>query len=91
MGMNMTQPQALLVQLDIQPDGEHFYGSSRDVPGLHVCGNTREEVCESAVAAIKFLFKHNRGVNVEVKPMADSFDSFAQPMAACDRFVALAA
>jgi hypothetical protein len=87
----MTQAQALVVEIEFQHVGDFVYASSRDVPGLHVCGGNRDEACESAVSAIKYLFKHNRGMKVDVRPAADDFESFAQPMQNCDRFIALAA
>lgn len=88
-GNVVTQAQALMVEVDIQKVGEQFYASSQDVPGLTVCGDTREQACESAVAAMKYLFKRNRGVDVEIMPAAEDFGSFSDPVESCDRFVAI--
>jgi hypothetical protein len=86
----MENDSALIVKIEVQEVGEHFYASSQDVPGLHVCGGTREQAYESAMAALPFLFKHNRGLNVRIVP-ARSANVAAAPYGSCDRLVALAA
>lgn len=83
---------AVMVKVDIQETAGMFYASSADVQGLHVCGETAEQACESTVKAIKFLFKHNHGLDVSVVPLRrGESEMMAPPPAVCDRFVALAA
>lgn len=87
----MTRAAALIVNVDAQDVDGMVYMRSPDVPGLHVCGATYEEACESAMTAIKYLFKMNVGQDVTVSPAAASMDQFAQPISRCQRFVAIAA
>lgn len=86
----MGKDSALIVKVDIQEVGDHFYASSGDVPGLHVCGNTRDEVSQSAVAAMIWLFKRNRGMNVRIVP-AHRANELVESSRQSDKFVALAA
>lgn len=76
------------VVVNIQPEGAYFVAHSVDVPGLHVWGESQEQVCERVMKAIKLLFKLNRHIDVEVYPSADP-DTFPEiPNAKdCNSFV----
>ena len=49
-----------------------LYLSSDDVPGLFLSGDDQEAVMHDLIPAIKALFKMNRGVDVDVYPVAPS-------------------
>lgn len=85
----MTQDAALLIRVHVREDAEHFYAASADLPGLHICGASREDLCASTIKAVKALFKYNRGMDVEVTPVAVDADSFPRMPMACvgDQFV----
>lgn len=85
----MTQDAALLIRVHVREDAEHFYAASTDLPGLHICAETREALCASTMKAVKALFKHNRGLDVDVLPVANSPESFPEMPMACvgDQFV----
>jgi hypothetical protein len=56
----------ICVRLKVVSSEGRIYISSDDVPGLYLWGTDPEEVFESVVPAIKELFKHNKGMDVEV-------------------------
>jgi predicted RNase H-like HicB family nuclease len=71
----MAHDAAMIVRITVRSEGDYFYAASQDLPGLHVCGSTEEEVCSSALAAVKALFKHNRNMDVRVVPLTDDIDT----------------
>ena len=85
----MTQDAALLVRVNVREDADCFYASSADLPGLHICATSTEDLCASTIKAVKALFKHNHNMAVEVLPVAATPDEFpVMPMAcAGDQFV----
>jgi hypothetical protein len=70
----MTQEAAMLVRITVRNEGGYFYAASPDLPGLHVCGETEEQVCESALTSVKVLFKRNRRLDVHVAPLTDDLE-----------------
>lgn len=86
----MTQDAAVLIRVNVREEPDYFYAASPDLPGLHVCGGTREQLCDSLIRALKALFKHNRNLDVQVLPVVPpESDDFPLMPAACfgDQFV----
>lgn len=83
----MTQETVALLRIKIRQEGEHYYAASDDLPGLHVGGFSAEQACESALRAVRVLFKANRGLDVDVFPVADDALMFPTPVSRCERFV----
>jgi hypothetical protein len=70
----MTGNAAIIVRVTMRESPEFWYATSPDLPGLHVCGETHEQVCGAIVKGVKALFKHNRKMDVEVLPITSSDD-----------------
>jgi predicted RNase H-like HicB family nuclease len=87
----MTANTALVIKVELKKEGGIFYASSVDLPGLHVCGYTEDETCESVIPAVVALLKHNRGMDVRVIPATNDLESFPRLGHHCNQFVALAA
>jgi hypothetical protein len=78
---------ALILHVNVRPDPSGvLYANSPDLVGLHVCGQTIEQVQERVVKAIKAIFRHSQRQNVEVFPVAESLESFA-PKHDADKFI----
>lgn len=78
---------AHVVKIAIHGDsGQGYYAHSADIPGLHVCGESLELTCGRIVKAIKAIFKHSRGMDVDVRPATLGLDDGA-PQEKCDHFV----
>ncbi len=45
-----------------------FCVSSDDVSGLYLAGDDEQRILDSVTPAINYLFKANRGLDVEVRP-----------------------
>lgn len=82
----MTRDAALIIRVSIRREAEHFYAHSDDLPGLHVGGESEEAVCASAARAVKALFKHNRGLDVEVTPLTNNVIDFPNRMTFANKF-----
>ena len=82
----MREEVAAIVAINVQEVDGYFYAASPDVPGLHVCGQTLEEMMDSAMLAVKELFKVNRKMDVRVAPVAD-MASFPDVTGPVDRLV----
>jgi predicted RNase H-like HicB family nuclease len=78
---------ACVIQLKIRSREGYFSIVSPDLPGLHVCGESTESALSSAVLAVKELFRRNRHIDVEVRPVASSIDSFPTVAPSFDRVV----
>lgn len=72
----MEDDTVLIININLRQRSGYFSASSPDLPGLHVCGETEDRIRESVVLGIKTLFKRNRGLDVSVRPIADSISSF---------------
>jgi len=83
----MTHEGALVLKVSVRQEGPVFYANSADLIGLHVCGDTLDIVCERVVKSVKAIFKHARGVDVEVLPTAQDFASFPSAKPTCEQFV----
>jgi hypothetical protein len=55
------------VRIKIERRGDCVYVSSEDVPGLWLWGKDPDQVLNNIAPAIKALYKHNRGIDVEVE------------------------
>ena len=77
---------ALMVKVDIRSEDGAFYATSPNVAGLHVYGETQEQACESAIKAVRALFKYNRGLDVDVAPVTADVQAFPA-VSRCDGFV----
>ena len=56
------------VRLSVRERHGRIFISSEDVPGLYLWGSDPDKVWQSVIPAIKSLFKHNEGREVEVSP-----------------------
>lgn len=85
----MTHNAALLIRVHVREKEDHFYAASTDLPGLHVCGRTREALNASMIKAVKALFRYNHAMDVDVTPVARDIDSFPEMAMAnvSDQFV----
>ena len=72
----MIEEAAAIVSIDVQEVDGFFYAASPDVPGLHVCGETVGEMMDSAILAVKELFRVNRHMDVKVMPVSADMASF---------------
>lgn len=75
------------VLVSVVPHGNYLIANSRDIPGLHVWGESEEQLCERVVHAIKTLYKANKGIDVQVFPRSDPDEFPALPDRACSSFV----
>lgn len=80
-----TQTPAFIIRVQVRPDAGRFFASSPDVPGLHVWGDSRDALCERVVQGIKFLFRMNRNIEVEVTPLSPA-EAFPMPAHLCNSF-----
>ncbi|MEW6332510.1 MAG: hypothetical protein AB1560_13715 [Pseudomonadota bacterium] len=55
------------VRIKIEHREGCIYVSSDDVPGLWLWGKNSDQVLNNISPAIKSLYKHNRGIDVEVE------------------------
>lgn len=78
----MTQDAVTIIQVNVREEMGMCYADSPDLLGLHICGKTREQTLETVMKAVKALFKHNRKVDVTVKPVTDaaSFPKIGGPV-----------
>lgn len=78
----MQEEVAAILSINVQEVDGYFYAASPDVPGMHVCAETAEEMMESAIQAVKTLFMVNRKMEVRVAPVADmaSFPDVTWPV-----------
>jgi hypothetical protein len=63
----MTDQTIETVRIKIEERERCVYVSSDDVPGLWLWGKDQNRVFNSITPAIKALYKHNRGIDVEVE------------------------
>lgn len=83
----MSAEASLVVRIELRNRGSYFSAKSPNLPGLHVCGETVEAVRESAITAIKYLFKHNKKMDVEVLPVAADYESFPELSRTLDKLI----
>lgn len=83
----MTQDAALIVRVNLRREAGMFYADSPDLLGLHICGQTAEQTCLTVMKAVKALFKHNRGMDVEVIPATTNNEDFPRLTGLCNQFV----
>ncbi len=62
----MTDQTIETVQVKIEEREGYVYVSSDDVPGLWLWGKDSNQIFNNIAPAIKTLYKHNRGIDVEV-------------------------
>ena len=60
-----------LVQVVSELKNGYWVVTSKDMPGLLLCGKTLKELMQDIPAAIKLLFKHNYDMDIEVVPVGD--------------------
>ena len=65
----MTVQAVVRVNLEHGTDGRWF-ATSEDVFGLNLCSADRNAVLRDIPRAIKFLFKANNGIDVEVTTLS---------------------
>jgi predicted RNase H-like HicB family nuclease len=87
----MTANAALVIKVELKKEDGIYYASSADLPGLHVCGYTADQTCDSVIEAVAVLLKHNRGMDVRVVPATNNLNEFPNLENHCNQFVALAA
>ena len=68
----MTQnPNYLVAEVRVNVRDGCFHAYSTEILGLHICGQDRNDVLVDVKAAIRHLFKVNRGEDVTVEWAAD--------------------
>jgi hypothetical protein len=70
---------SFLVKLSVKERGQYLYASCAEVPGLHVMGQTPEDLRGVAMRAVADLFKRNRNMAVEVLPTDDLTELRVRP------------
>ena len=83
----MTQDAALILRVNLRRESGMFYADSPDLLGLHICGPTAEQTCQTVIKAVKALFKHNRKMDVEVVPATTDKESFPRITGLCEQFI----
>ena len=63
----MQEPFTIRLDVSRRPGGM-FYARCSQVPGLHIVGEDMGALQQTAVIAVKDLFKRNRGLDVDVTP-----------------------
>jgi hypothetical protein len=82
----MTQDAAWIIRVNLRRESGMFYAESPDLIGLHICGKTQEQTCDTVIKAVKALIKHNRNLDVEVLPATHSEDNFPRISGPCEQF-----
>jgi hypothetical protein len=63
----MTQNTPLtVINVTVKPRGELLFASSEDLFGLNIVAPNEEELCARLIPAVKWLFKQNKGMDVDV-------------------------
>lgn len=63
----MTQDTpTTVINVTVKNRGDLLFASSEDIFGLNVVAPNEDELCKRIVAAVKWLFKQNRGMDVQV-------------------------
>lgn len=63
----MTQNTPLtVINVAVKPRGGLLYASSEDLFGLNIAAKNEEELTTRLITAVKWLFKQNKGMDVEV-------------------------
>jgi hypothetical protein len=78
---------ALIVKVNLRHEGPFYSANSEDVPGLHVCEESLDRLCDTVRLATKTLFKHNRHMEVEVLPATRDAGAFPNAAPDCLHFV----
>lgn len=68
-----------VIRVRIKRSGGYIRATSKDVPGLFLCSQDSETLERNIIPAIKLLFKLNRGLDVEVFPMAATPERIQEP------------
>lgn len=55
-----------VINVKVAHDGGQLYASSDDIFGLNVTAANESELCERVVAGVKWLFKQNKKMDVDV-------------------------
>jgi len=88
----MTKAQIARIIIEYKKDGGGvFVATSRDVPGLLLAHRNREAVIGDIPAAIKLLFKLNRGEDVNVFPAEDKTADFEPWIVVPNHLISVAA
>jgi len=82
----MRPDVAAVLKVAVREDSGVYYANSADLIGLHVCGTNLEQTCLRVVKAVKAIFKHSRGMDVEVIPATD-MQTFPEIKTPCEQFV----
>lgn len=85
----MTAESALVINVQITKEDDIYYASSADLPGLHVCGYSEDQTCNSVIKAVAELLRRNRGMNVRVIPATNNLEEFQSAQRCYSQFVAL--
>ena len=83
----MKQNAALIIRVKVTNDSGVFYAESPDLLGLHICGRSYEQTCQTVIKAVKALFRHNRNMDVEVVPATNNVESFPMFTGECEQYV----
>jgi hypothetical protein len=63
----MTQnTPTTVINVSVRSRGGILYASSDDIFGLHIAAKSEDELCARLKVGVKWLYKQNHGVDVEV-------------------------
>jgi hypothetical protein len=66
-----THGPVTIVQVNVKQDATGYYASSPDIFGLNMRGDSFDALCECVVEGIKWLYKLNHQLDVDVVMAAD--------------------
>ena len=67
----LSEPEAVLINLAIEPESSGVFVSSKDLPGLYILGKCLHDLKPILEAAIIRLLKDNHGKTVKVHWISD--------------------
>lgn len=62
----MTDNLTTVIRVAVSNRDGMLFASSKDVYGLHICARNDDELCERLKVSIKWLFKQNRNLDINV-------------------------
>ena len=83
----MGQTAPLLLKVDIREESGLFFASSPHLLGLHLCGPSKEQICDSLLRAVQLLFKQNRQMDVTVSIVNTDLETFPRMPENCEHLL----
>lgn len=73
----MTHAATKIFKLDVREEGGIFMISAAHIPGLHICGPSKQQALQSTLKGFHALFCYSLGTDVEVFPANGPEGEFA--------------